>query len=107
MVKGPLTLEEVRVWCIIKVLHTAMGTAMPTPVTYSESCLVLSGPSESLCKHELELGQLHMTQKARLWGEVSTRAWRVCSQTRKGLWASAGGERRLGETACVVKPIKE
>ena len=52
---------------------------------------------------ELELIRSQMTQKPQLRGEVGACAWRVCGQTREEVWASAGGARRLGELACVVK----
>ena len=55
---------------------------------------------------ETELIQPHMTQKPMLRGEVGARAWLVFGQTREEVWASAGGARRLGESACVVRPIK-
>ena len=54
----------------------------------------------------LELIQPHMTQKPVLRGKVGARAWRVCGQTREEIWAGACGARRMGESACVVKPIK-
>ena len=41
-----------------------------------------------------------------LRGEVGARAWRVCGQMREGGWVDAGCSRRLGESACVVKPSK-
>ena len=47
-----------------------------------------------------------MAQKPVLWDEVGARAWRVCVQTREDMWASACGAGRLGESACVLKPIK-
>jgi hypothetical protein len=47
-----------------------------------------------------------MAQKPALRGEVGARAWRVCGQTREEVWASAGGARRLGESAFFVKPIE-
>ena len=47
-----------------------------------------------------------MTQWKVLRGEEGARAWRESSQMRKGMWASAGGARHLGDSACVVKPTK-
>ena len=40
-----------------------------------------------------------------LRGKLGAHEWRKCRQTREEVWASAGGARRLGESACVVKPI--
>ena len=46
--------------------------------------------------HHRELTQLHMTQTPVLWGEVGASVLRVCSQTRKDVWASACGAGALG-----------
>ena len=49
-----------------------------------------------------------MMQKPVLRNEVGARAWRVCGQTRGGwrvVWCDLSAW-RLGESACVVKPIR-
>ena len=57
-------------------------------------------------KIEIKLGLIHITQKPVPRSEVGANAWCVCGQARDEVLAIAVGARRLGESACVVKPSR-